>query len=264
MDRFDHKRAAAEVPRRRFPTGHAVNLVLLTLCVVPIIRSLPSVSQRRRSARATPTSRRDPNSLSRLGRTQIAFMIVSSLVICGMIGAAVFTISVEELFGGAGQTDEGDLENFRDPSEDLIAEQQTVVANNPDDLEETLLLANLLGNSGRLSDAIPLYERAIALAPEDVEVRISFARALADGGMPADAELQFSRALELDPRHQAAHYYLAEMYRMATPPRTDEATVHYRQATELDASTLIGERAATQLESLEGATPTVSPQATPS
>ncbi|HEV2067310.1 MAG TPA: tetratricopeptide repeat protein [Thermomicrobiales bacterium] len=202
--------------------------------------------------------------MSRLGRMQIAFLIVSSLVICGMIGAAVFTISAEELFGDMGETDEGDLANFQDPSQDLIAEQQTVVAENPDDLEETLLLANLLGNSGRLSEAIPLFERAISLAPGDAEARVSFARALADGGMAADAELQFIRALELDPRHQAAHYYLAELYRMSTTPRTDEAIVHYRQATEIDPSTLIGERAATQLASLGGSTPTGSPPATPS
>lgn len=221
------------------------------------------MSQRRRSATVPPAARRDRSSLSRLGRSQIAFLIVSSLVICGMIGAAVFTISAEELFGDIGQTDEGDLENFQDPSEDLIAEQQTVVAENPDDLEEILLLANLLGNSGRLSEAIPLYERAITLAPEDVEVRVSFARALADGGMAADAELQFSRALELNPRHQAAHYYLAELYRMSTPPRTDEAIVHYRQAAQSDPSTLIGERAATELASRGGATPTGSPGATP-
>lgn len=222
------------------------------------------MSQRRRSATMPPAARRDRSSISRLGRTQIAFVIVSSLVICGMIGAAVFTISADQLLGDAGQSDEGDLENFRDPSQDLIDEQQIVVANNPDDLEATLLLANLLGNSGRLSEAIPLYERAIDLAPDDVEVRVSFARALADGGMPADAELQFLKALELDPRHQAAHYYLAEMYRMSTPPRTDEAIIHYRQAAEIDTATLIGERAATQLATLGGGTPTGSPQATPS
>jgi cytochrome c-type biogenesis protein CcmH/NrfG len=195
---------------------------------------------------------------------QVAFMIISSLVICGMLGAAVFTISAEDLFGSLGQSDEGDSENFQDPNQDLVEEQQTVVASNPGDLEETLLLANLLGNSGRLAEAIPLYERATELAPDDAGVRISFARALADGGMSADAELQFIKALELDPGNQEAHYYLAELYRMWTPPRTDEAIMHYQQAAASDPSTLISERSRTQLVSLGVATPTGSPaSATP-
>jgi cytochrome c-type biogenesis protein CcmH/NrfG len=195
---------------------------------------------------------------------QIAFMIISSLVICGMLAAAVFTISAEDLLGSLGRSDEGDIENFQDPNQDLIEEQQTVVASNPGDLEETLLLANLLGNSGRLAEAIPLYERATALAPDDAGVRLSFARALADGGMSADAELQFVKALELDPSNQEAHYYLAELYRTWTPPRTDEAIMHYQQAAASDPSTLISERSNTQLASLGAATPAGSPaSATP-
>lgn len=217
------------------------------------------MSQRQRPSRVRSSPGLNRSPLARLGRAQVAFVIVSSLVICGMLGAAVFTISAEELFGDRGQSDEGDLENFQDPNQDLISEQQTVVASQPDDLEETLLLANLLGNSGRLSEAIPLYEHAIDLAPEDAGVRRGFARALADGGMNADAELQFVRALELDAGNQEAHYYLAELYRTWTPPRTDEAISHYQQAAAIDPSTLISERANTQLASLGVATPTGSP-----
>lgn len=219
------------------------------------------MSQRRRSVRTQSSARRDRSPLSRLNQMQVAFVIISSLVICGMLGAAVFTISAEDLFGEFGRSDDGDLENFQDPNQDLIEGQQTVVANNPDDLEETLLLANFLGNSGRLAEAIPLYERAIELAPDDAGVRLGFARALADGGMSADAELQFTRALELDSSNQEAHYYLAELYRMWTPPRTDEAIVHYQQAAVIDPSTLISERSRTQLASLGVATPAGSPAA---
>jgi len=189
---------------------------------------------------------------------QLAFVIISSLVICGMLGAAVVTISPEDLFGDSGSS-EDEAQNFDDPNQGVIEEQQTVVASQPDDVEETLLLANLLGNTGRLAEAIPVYERAIDLAPEDSGVRLAFARALADGGMEADAELQFTSALELDPNSQEAHYYLAELYRAWTPPRDIEAIVHYRRAAEIDATTLIAERAATQLASLGAATPAGSP-----
>lgn len=199
--------------------------------------------------------------MSRLGRTQLAFVIVSSLVICGMLGAAVVTISPGDFFGGTGATDDEDSENFEDPNRDVINEQMTVVAANPDDLEGTLLLANLLGNTGRLGEAIPLYERAIQLAPDDAEARLAFARALADGGLSADAELQFAKALELDSANQEAHYYLAELYRAWTPPRVQEAIVHYQFAADLDPATLISERANTQLATLGVATPTGSPAA---
>lgn len=219
----------------------------------------PPLSQRRRPVRPHPSIRRDRAPVSRLGRTQLAFVVVSSLVICGMLGAALVTISPEDLFDGAGPSNEDDSENFEDPSQDVIVEQQTIVASNPDDLEETLLLANLLGNSGRLVEAIPLYERATDLAPNDAGVRLSFARALADGSMGADAELQFTRALELDSDSQEAHYYLAELYRTWTPPRTDEAIVHYRRAADIDPTTLISERANTQLATFGVATPTGSP-----
>lgn len=190
---------------------------------------------------------------------QIAFVIISSLVICGMLGAAVVTISPEDLFGTTRSSDDDDSENFEDPNQGVIEEQQTIVASRPDDLEDTLLLANLLGNSGRLGEAIPLYERAIDLAPDDAGVRVAFARALADGGMSADAELQFVKALELDSNNQEAHYYLAELYRAWTPPREAEAIMHYQRAADIDPSTLISERATTQLASLGVATPTGSP-----
>lgn len=222
------------------------------------------MSQRRRPVRAHPSTKRNRAPLSRLGRTQLAFVIVSSLVICGMLGAAVATISPDMLFGDTEPSDDEDAENFEDPNQDVIEEQQTVVANNPEDVEETLLLANLLGNSGRLGEAIPLYERVIDLAPEDAGARLAFARALADGGMGADAELQFAKTLELDSGNQEAHYYLAELYRAWTPPRAQEAIVHYQRAAEIDSTTLISERANTQLATLGVATPTgLPPVATP-
>ncbi|CAA9564123.1 MAG: hypothetical protein AVDCRST_MAG43-2175 [uncultured Thermomicrobiales bacterium] len=235
-------------------TGQSSDTYYLEACIRE-----PTVSQRRRSTRTQLPLSRDRTSRSGMRRMQLAFVIVSSLVICGMLGAAVVTISPEDLFGSTDSPDDGDAENFEDPNQGVIGEQQTVVASQPDDVEETLLLANLLGNSGRLGEAIPMYERAIDLAPDDAGVRLAFARALADGGMSADAELQFVKALELDSNNQEAHYYLAELYRAWTPPREAEAVVHYQRAAEIDPTTLISERATTQLASFGIASPTGSP-----
>ena len=192
-------------------------------------------------------------------RAQVVFAIVSSLVICAMIGGVFVSLSFGDVFGDLFADDTSDRENFVDPNSDIISEQETIVAENPDNLEDVLLLANLLGNSSRLADAIPLYERALAMSPEDTGARVSFARALADGDIQADAELQFQRALELDAESQPAHYYLAELYVNWSPARTDEALVHYRRAAEIDPGTLIGERSQTQLDTMGAGTPDATP-----
>lgn len=177
-----------------------------------------------------------------------------------MLAAVFVSLSFSDVFGDLFD-DEPNTENIADPNRDVIAEQQTVVAENPDNVEAILLLANLLGNSARLTEAIPLYEQAIDLAPDDAGVRVSFARALADGSMHADAELQFQRALEIDPNNQQAHYYLAEMLMSLSTPREAEAIEHYRRVAEIDPGTLIGERAQTQLDTLGAGTPVASPEA---
>lgn len=192
-------------------------------------------------------------------RAQVVFAIVSSLVICAMIGGVFVSLSFGDIFGNLFADDTGDRENFVDPNSEIISAQETIVAENPDNLEDLLLLANLLGNSSQLADAIPLYERALAMSPDDIGARVSFARALADGEMQADAELQFQRALKLDAESQPAHYYLAELYMTWSPARTDDALVHYRRAAEIDPGTLIGERSQTQLDTLRAGTPAATP-----
>ena len=218
----------------------------------------PTSKQVRRSGRGQRDrvgNRPPPKAPHRNSRTQLLFVIFSSLIICGLIGAAVATVVPADLLGDSGADDQENAENFVDPNDDVIAEQQTAVAGNPDDIEEQLLLANLYANSGRLADAIPIYERVLGAAPQDSSARLSFARALADGDMAADAELQFRKVLELDPNSQQAHYYLAELLRLATPSRSEEAIGHYQRAAEIDTTTLISERSRDQLAALGVASP---------
>ncbi|HYJ12180.1 MAG TPA: tetratricopeptide repeat protein [Thermomicrobiales bacterium] len=213
----------------------------------------------RRSQATTPRRSAPPN------RNQILLVITSVLVICSLIGGVFVGLGASDIFGDLFDGDTADEENYIDPNSDLISAQQTIVANSPDDVENVLLLASLLANSGRLADSIPHYEHVMDLAPDDVAARLSFARALADGGMQADAELQFERVLEMDPNSQQAHYYLAELYMASSPQRVDEAIVHYRAAAEIDTTTLIGERGQTQLDTLgAGTTVEASPVASPS
>lgn len=189
-------------------------------------------------------------------------MVTSVLIVCSLIGGVFVGLGASDIFGDLFNDDGGNQENYIDPNSDVIAAQETIVANSPDDVENVLLLASLLANSGRLADAIPYFEHVLDLVPDDVAARLTFARSLADGGMLADAELQFERVLEMDPDSQQAHYYLAQLYMASSPQRVDEAIVHYRAAAEIDTTTLIGERAQTQLDTLGAGTwPDASPAA---
>lgn len=180
---------------------------------------------------------------------KIGFIALAMLFTCSLLASALVVIPFDELFG---LNEEENAENLPDPNEDLIEEQMQVVEENPDDVDSVLLLANILGNSGRLNEAIPYYEQALDLAPDDASVRLDFARALADGGMQADAELQFERTLETKPDSQEAHYYLAELYMEWEPSRTDEAVEHFERSIELDPDSFVAEQARNRLNSIAG------------
>jgi cytochrome c-type biogenesis protein CcmH/NrfG len=212
------------------------------------------------STRPTPPRRPStPAPLARRSRTQIAFVILSALVVCSIvIGGAVAT-SFEGFFGksDAQPTDV----NYQDPNKDVIAEQQTVVAEHPDDVQAIALLGNLLGNTGQLKEANPLYEKALSMRPDDIGIRLDFARALADGNLRPDAEVQFQEIFKRDPNNQQGHYYLAELYRSWVPERKDEAIAQYRMAVEIDTTTYIAQQSRDQLDTLGVTVPSANPAA---
>lgn len=180
-----------------------------------------------------------------------------------MLAVALATIDFSSIFGN-----DEDSANVVDPNADLIAEQQTQVAENPDDVDEIVLLANLLGNTGRIQEAVPWYERALELAPSDEGIRLDFARSLAGAQLYTDAEAQFQRVLSDNPDNQTAHYYLAELYMSWNPARTDEAMRHYTRAVEIDPESFLAEQAQIELDSLGDTTtasspPSSTPAATP-
>lgn len=181
-----------------------------------------------------------------------------------VIGGVVLAAQNAELFGNGddlAQTD--DTDTITDPNADLIADQETVVAENPDDLDQQVLLANILGNSGRLDEAIPIYEDAIASHSDEHSIRLDFARALADGGMTQDARIQFEQYLELESESQPGHFYYAELMRQTSPPDLATASHHYERVLEIDDTTYMAQRAQEELDVMDDATPAASPDATP-
>lgn len=212
--------------------------------------------KRRPQPRTSPKRSAIP---SRTSRLNVAFVVVSSLVICSLLAAGLVGAIQLDLLGG----DSPDDEVINDPNEDVIADAQTAVAQDPDNFEQLLLLGNLLGNSNRVDESIPIYEQAIALRPDDATARFSFARVLDDGGMKADAEVQYLKAIELNPDYQAAHYYLAEMYRLSQPSRVQEAIPHYQRAIEIDPGSFMAEQSSNQLTAVGAGTPGSPSAATP-
>lgn len=208
-----------------------------------------------RNAQRKPPDRGPESSINRF---HVLYVIVSALVICAMLALALSTIDLGGLF-----SDDDNSANIQDPNADLLAEQQTVVAEHPDDVDEIVLLANLLGNTGQIQEAIPWYEKALELEPGDTGIRLDFARSLAGAGLQTDAEAQFLKVLGEEPDNQTAHYYLAELYMIWSPPRESEAMEHYQEAADLDPESFLGERARNRLDTMAPSASPGSPASSP-
>lgn len=176
-----------------------------------------------------------------------------------MLAVALVSLDLSNLFG----SNKEDEENYIDQQANIIAEQETVVAENPDDVNEIVFLANLLGNTDRQQEAIPWYERAIEMAPDDNGIRLDFARMLSSAGLTTDAEAQYQIVLEADPQNQQGHYYLAQMYLSLDPSRADQAIAHLQRSIELGDSPSLTENAREQLDVLQPGSPVATLATTP-
>ena len=187
-----------------------------------------------------------------MNRAQLAFSLLAVVIVCSLVGTAVGTAIVDEL------TSPRRSETFRidDFEDDLEVELRRAVEERPDDARAAASLANYLATTGRLTEAIPWYEKALALQPEDWDIRLDFAQSLADGGRRADAELQFKKVIAAQPGNAHAHFYLAELYRSWVPPRTEEAVAEYRRTIEVGPETYVAELATEALRQLGEAMPT--------
>lgn len=209
----------------------------------------PRPRTRKRPAPQTPSS-------ANTSRTPIIYIVVVSVVVFSLIIAALSTVDFSGFLGDA-------EEPTPDYGVDSIAVQQTVVAENPEDREEKALLANMLANSGRMPEAIPVYEELLTDDPDDVATRVDFAQGLQKSDMPHDAEAQFLKVLELDPDNHTAHYYLAQLYMDWQPRRQEEAIEHFQRVIEIAPDSFLAEQSQGVLDTMGQATPAASPLATP-
>lgn len=189
-------------------------------------------------------------------RASIVYIVVTALVVFGLIAALVSMLDLGSLF-------RSDSDPTPDYNTNSIAAQQTIVAENPEDPEQLALLASMLASTGRLPEAIPLYEKSIELAPENTSVRLDFARSLQVNGYVQDAEAQYQKILEIDPQNHSAHYYLARLYLDMNPSRTDDAIAHLQQVIEIAPDSFLADQARELLDTLKYSPGDASPQATP-
>lgn len=198
----------------------------------------PAKSTQRTSGRIAKSS----------NKSAVLYIVIVSLVVFSMLLAGLAAIDWSAIFST-------NPEPTPDYAMNAIALQQTVVAQDPQNMDEQALLASMLANSGRMSEAIPVYERAIAVQPENVSLRLDFARSLQTNDLPADAEQQYVRVLELEPENHTAHYYLGRLYLGWQPQRRDDAVLHLERVIEIAPNSFLAEQARNVLRTLGPATP---------
>lgn len=197
-----------------------------------------------RRARRSTTSNRP---LTILAIVLIVFLLGSSLLI--LIP-----------FGGGSADDDSDDDVARVTPGAEVARLETVVADNPEDVDSIIVLAEVLANSGRINDSIPWFERAIEQRPNDATLRLAFGRALQRAGNDFDAELQLRRAVELDPSDPAAPFYLGLFYESRQPADAEKAREWYQRAIESDPDSVIADQARDRAAALDSSgTPTSTP-----
>ena len=143
-----------------------------------------------------------------------------------------------------------------------VARLETQVSRNPDDIDAMVVLAEVLANSGRSTEAVPWFERAIASRPDDAQLRLAFARTLMRMGSWYDAELQLLAAYDSASDDASVAYYLGELYETRTQPDLVSAVNWYGKAVELDPGSVVANQAQDRLTTLGPATG--SPVASPS
>ncbi|RIK37128.1 MAG: hypothetical protein DCC58_18415 [Chloroflexi bacterium] len=167
----------------------------------------------------------------------VVVVAIVSVLVLGSLAAAL----IDRNSGGADTQNQNPVRTVTPGAE--VARLQTQVAADPNDFDSLVVLAEILANSGRASEAIPLFEEAVRRRPDDPAIRLAFGRALLRTNNLFDAELQLTRAVELDPENQAAAFYLAQVYEARGADDAESARVWYQRAIDLNPDSLIAEQA---------------------
>jgi tetratricopeptide (TPR) repeat protein len=181
----------------------------------------------------------------------VAVVVVLAMVV-GAIGVAVFDGLLQ---GGDSNTPRTVDPATSDPVEQQYRDQ---IAKDPNDVAAMSALANYLGNTGNIEEAITWYEKALQITPDDMDLRLDFASALASGGKMRDAELQYKKVTDAQPQNAFALLGLARLYRSWSPPRAGDAVTYYQLAIQQAGDSVVRDVAREELSQITG-TPVASP-----
>lgn len=115
----------------------------------------------------------------------------------------------------------------REASDMAAAERayRSAIALDPDFADAWLNLGVLLGNAGRLTEAIALYRQALARLPREPLLHFNLAVMLEDAGRAAEALAAYDRCLVIDGDVADAHFNAARLHELLGHSR--EAIRHY-------------------------------------
>ena len=199
-------------------------------------------------ARRRPPARTQPKRRPTAGRrNQRLYAVLGVVVVFSLIATIVGPPLVDYLTS----PDTDDEMTVGDDTEDPIEQEyRAQIEANPDDPAALAGLANYLGNTGRVDEAVPLYERALQIEPDNWSTRLGFARVLSNGGKRPDAELQFRKVLAACPGSEQALFSLGQLYANWIPPRTADAIAAFQQVVTAGPGTFVAERAMEELSRL--------------
>jgi cytochrome c-type biogenesis protein CcmH/NrfG len=120
-----------------------------------------------------------------------------------------------------------------DPGVTRLAELQSCIASNPDNLQCNVDLAAYYYEKQRWDQAQALYERAIRLDPHNVAVLVRLAGTYIYQQKFDQAVTSLRQAASLQPDSPEIHLLLGLSLSRLDPPRTDEAVAEWRRVIEL-------------------------------
>jgi tetratricopeptide (TPR) repeat protein len=85
----------------------------------------------------------------------------------------------------------------------VIKQMEDMAAQNPQDVDVRLKLANFLYDQKQYPKAIEWYQRALELDPKNVNARTDLGTAYFYMGRPQDALREYDKSLAVDPKHEA-------------------------------------------------------------
>ena len=122
----------------------------------------------------------------------------------------------------------------------INALEQTVQAN-PEDMQSTLKLANLLNDSGFKDKAIDYYKKYLVSNPKDADVLVDIGSCYYSLGKYDNAEKEMKEALKYQPNHQIANLNLGIV--LLAKGKNADAIDWWKKAVKINPSNEIGKKA---------------------